>query len=262
MEKATKYPKTKFSVDCIRKALEMMTKISSDEKPIYARLNVETDNNVVWSHDTIDEFFSDYRTTSLSATIDVFFSEQKHRIIVTFNHPNTRISITALKRQDIVRLFSVFDDSLASSRISEEEVGSELSSIFIGHGGSSQWKELKDHLQDSHGYRVVAYEIGARSGHTIRDVLEEMLCESDMAFLVLTAEDENKGGAVRARQNVVHELGLFQGRLGFGKAIAIAEENTELFSNLDGIQQIRYSTEKIKETFGEILATIRRESTV
>jgi predicted nucleotide-binding protein len=63
----------------------------------------------------------------------------------------------------------------------------------------------------------------------------------------------------RARQNVVHETGLFQGRLGFSRAIVLVEEETELFSNLAGIRQIRFSKGKIKETFGDVLAVLRRE---
>jgi predicted nucleotide-binding protein len=106
---------------------------------------------------------------------------------------------------------------------------------------------------------VEAYEVGARAGHTIRDVLTDMLGKSLFACLVLTAEDEMADGTMRARQNVIHEAGLFQGRLGFNKAIILIEEGTEEFSNIQGVQQIRFSKGNVKETFGEVLATLRRE---
>ena len=131
--------------------------------------------------------------------------------------------------------------------------------IFIGHGRSSQWRELKDHLSDKHGYKIEAYETGARAGHTIRDILEEMSMKSSFAILVLTGEDKDGDGKLHPRPNVIHETGLFQGKLGFSKAIVLLEEGTEEFSNLYGIQQIRYSKNNIKEVFGEILATIKRE---
>jgi predicted nucleotide-binding protein len=131
--------------------------------------------------------------------------------------------------------------------------------IFIGHGRSSEWRDLKDHLTDKHSYQVVAYEVGARAGHTIRDILDEMLTESSFALLVMTAEDETGDGQVRARQNVVHELGLFQGRLGFARAIVLAERGVELFSNIDGVQQLRFTKGSISETYGDILATLYRE---
>ncbi len=82
---------------------------------------------------------------------------------------------------------------------------------------------------------------------------------STFALLVMTAEDLQADGDERARQNVVHEAGLFQGRLGFDRAIAVVEEGVEVFSNLDGIQQIRFSRGKIEETYGHVLATLRRE---
>jgi predicted nucleotide-binding protein len=40
--------------------------------------------------------------------------------------------------------------------------------------------------------------------------LEQMLDEAGFALLVLTAESERTDGVVLARQNVVHEAGLFQ----------------------------------------------------
>ena len=68
-------------------------------------------------------------------------------------------------------------------------------------------------------------------------------------------------GTMRARQNVIHETGLFQGRLGFSRAIVMLEEGAEEFSNVQGVQQIRFAKGNIKETFGEVLATLRREFT-
>jgi predicted nucleotide-binding protein len=75
----------------------------------------------------------------------------------------------------------------------------------------------------------------------------------------MTGEDKMDDGTTRARQNVIHEIGLFQGRLGFTKAIVLKEDGTEEFSNIHGVQQIRYSIGNIKETYGEILATLNRE---
>ena len=34
----------------------------------------------------------------------------------------------------------------------------------------------------------------------------------------------------------------------------------KLFTNMDGIQQIRFSEGNIQETFGHVLATIKRET--
>jgi predicted nucleotide-binding protein len=86
-----------------------------------------------------------------------------------------------------------------------------------------------------------------------------MLIKSSFAILVMTAEDQTVDGQFRARQNVVHETGLFQGKLGFNRAIVLLEDGVEEFSNIHGIEQIRFSKENIKETYGEVLAVIKRE---
>jgi len=77
--------------------------------------------------------------------------------------------------------------------------------------------------------------------------------------LVMTAEDEQADKSLRARQNVVHEAGLFQGRVGFRRAIVILEENTEEFSNIAGVQQLRYSKGSIRSIFGDVISTLNRE---
>ena len=83
------------------------------------------------------------------------------------------------------------------------------------------------------------------------------------AILVMTGEDvvagEDGEDELRARQNVVHEVGLFQGRLGWERAIVVTEKNVTGFSNLQGINQLRFERGNIKETYGDVLATLKRE---
>ena len=88
-----------------------------------------------------------------------------------------------------------------------------------------------------------------------------MMSKSAFALLVLTCDDDVGDGKFRPRQNVIHEAGLFQGHLGFSRAIILLEEGVDLedFSNIEGIHQIRFTKDNIKETFGYVLATIRRE---
>lgn len=65
----------------------------------------------------------------------------------------------------------------------------------------------------------------------------------------MTGEDETADGTLRTRQNVVHEAGLFQGKLGFNRAIVLLEKDVETFSNIEGIQQLRYDQGHINSTF-------------
>jgi hypothetical protein len=47
--------------------------------------------------------------------------------------------------------------------------------------------------------------------------------------------------------------------LGFTRVAILREHGTEEFSNLDGIQEIRFPRGKIRETFGDVLAFLGRE---
>ncbi len=59
-----------------------------------------------------------------------------------------------------------------------------------------------------------------------------------MAILVFTAEDETANGVKRARQNVIHEAGLFRSKLSSDQTIILREKGVEIPSNLAGIEYI------------------------
>ena len=64
--------------------------------------------------------------------------------------------------------------------------------IFIGHGRSQQWRELKDFLQVRLKQDVDEFNRIPPAGRTIIDRLSEVLDHAKFAFLILTGEDENK----------------------------------------------------------------------
>ena len=86
-----------------------------------------------------------------------------------------------------------------------------------------------------------------------------MLDQSAIAFLVMTAEDDQADGKLHARQNVIHEAGLFQGRFGFSKAILMLEEDCEEFSNIQGLGQIRFPAGRISSAFEDVRLVLERE---
>ena len=251
MEKRTTYASTFFADHVLRAAEQSLRSVAGNgEDPNYLNLSVQVGDDT-WRHDSVLEFWADYRRSSESIYFFVQLGtspEYKLQVDVTgiSNNRATEVMVAAPDRSAIESVFQSFEDQRDASKLPEVALP-EKTKVFIGHGRSPLWLELKDHLQDSHGYSVEAYEIGARAGHAVRDVLEKMLDESCLAFLVMTGEDEANEDELRARQNVVHELGLFQGRLGFSRAIAVVEHGTILFSNIEGIQQIRFSQGNIRE---------------
>jgi predicted nucleotide-binding protein len=133
---------------------------------------------------------------------------------------------------------------------------------FIGHGRSSEWRKLKDFIQDRLQLPWDEFNRVPIAGITNISRLSEMLEAAAIAFLVLTAEDELADGEVQARMNVVHEAGLFQGRLGFTKAILLLEEGCSEFSNVQGLGQIRFPKSNIAACFEEIRRVLEREGLI
>lgn len=131
--------------------------------------------------------------------------------------------------------------------------------VFIGHGGSKTWRDLKDLLQDRLGLTPDEFNLESAAGISTKERLEEMLESAIFAFLVMTAEDEHADGTRHARENVIHEAGLFQGRLGFARAIVLLEEGCSEFSNIEGLGQIRFPKGNIKAKSEEIRHVLERQ---
>ena len=134
--------------------------------------------------------------------------------------------------------------------------------VFIGHGRASAWRELKDFISERLGLPWDEFNRVPVAGVTNIARLSEMLDNAGIAFLVLTAEDETADGEERARQNVVHEAGLFQGRLGFARAVVLLEDGCEEFSNIHGLGQIRFPADNIAACFEEVRGVLEREGFV
>jgi predicted nucleotide-binding protein len=93
-------------------------------------------------------------------------------------------------------------------------------------------------------------------------VLKQLLDSCTFAVLVQTGEDQASDGTVRARQNVVHEIGLFQGLLGFERVALVEQEGTESFSNIHGLQVIRFPGQKVEAAYYELDRMLVREKLI
>ncbi|PJZ75296.1 TIR domain-containing protein [Leptospira neocaledonica] len=137
-----------------------------------------------------------------------------------------------------------------------------INKIFIGHGRSLAWRDLKDFISERLKIEYEEFNRSPSAGMATKERLEQMLSSCTFAFLVMTAEDTGVDDKKYARSNVVHEIGLFQGRLGFTKAIILLEEGCEEFSNIVGLTQIRFPKDSIKSCFEEIRRVLERENII
>lgn len=160
---------------------------------------------------------------------------------------------------DIARKGASHLERKSRRRVRESRVGT---NVFIGHGRAGAWRELKDFIQDRVLLPWDEFNRVPVAGVTNVARLSEMLDAAAIAFLVMTAEDEMSDGTAQARMNVIHEAGLFQGRLGFGRAIVMLEEGCAEFSNVAGLGQIRFPHGNIAAAFEEVRRVLEREGLI
>lgn len=257
ISKTRTYKWVKFPPDILLEASRKIGNLLAEDV-IKADYKIEIDG-ALWRYDHVREkdFFSDYQSRFRYALFKPVFHNGHLEVVVKWNipSPSSQISIRMHDRSQIERIFEIFDKAAKGLEPSWKS----HVQIFIGHGRNSQWKALMDFLKKEQNLSVEAYEIGARAGFTTKEILEEMLEKSSIAFLVMTGEDQDLEGNLHARENVIHEVGLFQGKLGFRRAIILLEEGCNEFSNIKGIEQIRFKKDSISGKFDEVLSTLNRE---
>jgi predicted nucleotide-binding protein len=280
------YRNVRFTPDVIRNAVETWrTMLEIGERPLEedSLHRQRTYDFNVWAHpegyalkdamisvgderwwpETLSEFLVDYGHAPCDlATMSLSAAHNYETLEFTASHQNTEVTVKMRSDADTKGVIAVFDSAVDRCLLPIDTVKSNLKrdlTIFIGHGRDRQWQDLKSHLTDQHGFRVSAYETGARAGYTAIKILEQLANTASFALLVHTAEDIDASGDSHARLNVIHETGLFQGRIGFEKAIVLLERGCGEFSNIAGLQQIRFDRGNIAAAFGDVLATIYRE---
>jgi predicted nucleotide-binding protein len=230
-------------------------------------------SNETWSYETLSEFLADYQKFPEAFHISLSHKEYSMTIKCTYIPGFVNVSITAPTKDEVLKLFNQFDRNAKTlyikQAVQEDKDNSNKHGdqskiirpiIFIGHGGDKQWKELNDYLKNQHNYEVITYETEKKPGLSTKEILVSILNKATFAILVFTAEDKLEDGTYNARQNVIHEAGLFQGKLSFTRAIMLLEKGTTEFSNIFGIDQIRFTKGDIQSAFSDVLSAIKSES--
>ena len=166
-----------------------------------------------------------------------------------------------------VSILNALKTSIESNVIILDNNNSEETSIencvFVGHGHNKLWNEVIRFLKDDLKIEDVNYfERDSHAGRSIADALRDFRKETNFAIIVMTAEDETAQKTKRTRQNVIHEIGFFQGKLGFEKVAILKQDGVESFSNIDGLQYIPFSGNNISQTFYELQRMLKREGII
>ncbi len=172
--------------------------------------------------------------------------------------PNS-VSVEGLRLQIASAVGRISAETDLRLEAAQQTHRSDGTNIFIGHGRSLVWHQLKAFLSDRLGFSCDEFNAQAVAGIPTTARLQELLDDAWFAFLVMTAEDLHADNTSHARENVIHEAGLFQGRLGFERAIILLEKDCSLFSNIHGLTHIEFPKGNIEPAFERIRQVLERE---
>ena len=161
--------------------------------------------------------------------------------------PKTEVIMISVKNEKMTsvvsRAFSIGihtfldkkeDDFMIQLDGAVREVENKMSDrIFISHGHNEVLKlKLKDFIRDRLKRDTLILSEFPSRGLTIVETLEKTSKLCNQAVVLLTKDDETSDGSMRARQNVIHEIGFFQGKYGRENVILLCEKGVDLFSNI------------------------------
>ncbi len=107
--------------------------------------------------------------------------------------------------------------------------------VFLSHGHNELLKlKLKDFLRAKLGKMPIILSEEPSRGLTVVEKLERVSEICCFAVILITRDDQQNNGGLRARQNVIHEIGFFQGKYGRKNVVLLAERGVELFTNISG----------------------------
>jgi sugar/nucleoside kinase (ribokinase family) len=133
----------------------------------------------------------------------------------------------------------------------------EPSGVFIAHGGAADWLAVKELVEAELNLRAHYFERQTWGSIAVTEAIAANLERCSFAICVLTAEDLTAEGKRLARQNVVHEIGLFQGRYGFDRVVVLAEEGCDYVPSLALPYCITFAHNGIRSTFWRVRTMIK-----
>lgn len=119
--------------------------------------------------------------------------------------------------------------------------------VFIVHGHDGELKEATARLVTKLGLAPIILHEQANKGRTVIEKFADHAQEVGFAVVLLSADDEGRSRdapsdplKLRARQNVIFEMGFFFRRLGRGRVCAVYQRRVELPSDVHGILYVEY----------------------
>ncbi len=155
--------------------------------------------------------------------------------------------------KDMEYIFEVRSNS--EKGVSDEQ--ERPSRVFISHGRSQDWREVQAYVEKDIKLDTLELAQEANKGRTVLQKLDEESQNCSFAVVVMTGDDQADSAAPRVRENVMHEIGFFQGKFGLANVCLLHEEGVSIPSNIHGVVYIPFPKDLVIATFGLLTRELR-----
>lgn len=129
--------------------------------------------------------------------------------------------------------------------------------VFISHGRAPDWREVQAYIEKDIRLETLELAQEANQGRTILAKLWESSEKCGSAVIVMTGDDLDADGQARARENVIHEIGFFQGKYGLHRIVLLHEEGVNIPSNIQGVVYTPFPKGMVSASFGVLVRELK-----
>jgi len=169
----------------------------------------------------------------------------------TFSGTGTVINVMGSARELLTYIDGLLELHVTPKSQELKQDPTRSARVFIGHGRNDIVRsKVKDFIRDRCALEPLVLQDMPSAGLTVIEKLERYGRTADYAILILTGDDiVAETNAKRARQNVIQELGWFQGILGRNRTAILVQDGVEIASNIAGVVVLKFVNDNVEMIF-------------
>ncbi|MBL4801257.1 MAG: nucleotide-binding protein [Emcibacter sp.] len=187
----------------------------------------------------LPDLYDDFQTIKTKPKIEMVPLGPEQKAIWHFSRPQVK----KLAR-DIEQIFEL----RANSELEQPKKESPQR-VFISHGHSDEWRKVQPFIEKDVKLTTIELAQEPNIGRTIIEKLIDNADRCDSAVIIMTGDDFTKEEEARVRENVMHEIGFFQGYYGRNLVIMLHEEGVNIPTNLSRIVYVPFPKGSIETSF-------------
>ncbi len=220
-------------------------------------LSVEHADGSTWKLDGRHDFYERYRQPGVASAYIEDIGADAFRLSY-IEQMGTTVFAKHPDDEQLRAMFAIFDEDRPGAETSVRESVGGVPNVFISQGGRAAGRALAEGLERN-GFVVKTYERPGNRRDATRSLLEALVQGRDFAVLLYLDEDEDAHGGRRAREHVLHEVGLFQGRLGLERAVIVRQEGLEPLDRSHAVPEVGFRQDP-REVLDELVGMISAQT--